>query len=388
MDEQKEQPIVVGIAETVEDREEIYKLRYQIYHQEMGKQIKADQERQMIYDEYDENGYLFYAKINSQVVGTIRLHIGTAADFPSSIHDYFLLSQFQTYSPGRPILSYSSRLMVAPRYRSSQVLNVLLAELYRFGLEREIPFNFCYCAPQLVGLYEQIGYRRYTKNVSHPDTGFNVPIVLIADDVNYMRKVRSPFYRLAKRLGRLHNHQIEEWFQNQFPNAKQHITQRALNDSEFWAIIDEKLSASFRNQHTVLEGLDEDELKLLFRQATVLNCEENDLIVKDGNVGNEMFIVLSGAVEVTKFQNDRTHTIAMLGEGEVFGEMAFVSKAKRTATVSAITKSEIMVLTHDFFTKFIANHPVIASKVLLNLAVILCDRLGKSTQSWIDSMTK
>lgn len=309
VDGQLKQPIVVGIAETAEDKDAIFKLRYQIYHQEMGKQIKADHERQMIVDELDDDGYLFFAKIGSQVVGTVRLHIGTAADFPHSIQDYFQLHQFQTYSPDRPILSYSSRLMVSPRYRSSQVLHYILAEMYRFGIEREVAFNFCYCAPQLVALYEQLGYRRFTKNVNHPETGFNVPMVLIPDDVHYMRKVRSPFYRLAKKLGKPHVQQSVDWFAQQFPNAKQYIVQRALGEDEFWTIINVKLSQSFQNQQYIFQGLNEQELKLLLRRSTVLECNEGDLIIKDFNVGHEMFIVLTGAVEVSKFRNGQHYSI-------------------------------------------------------------------------------
>lgn len=386
--EQDNHPIIVGIAETVEDREAIYRLRYQIYHTEMGKQIKADHDRKMIVDELDDDGYLFFAKVGSDVVGTIRLNIGSAGDFPTSLREYFDMSQFQTYSPGRMLLSYSSRLMVSPQYRNSQVLYFLLAEMYRFGIERDVVFNFCYCAPQLVGLYEQLGFRRYTKNVNHPETGFNVPMVLIGDDVQYLRKVRSPLYRLARKLGKQQVQETVDWFANEYPHADRYIVQRALGEEEFWHIIDEKLHQSAKDQMFIFNGLDDQELKLLLRETTVLSCDEGDLIVRDGNVGNELFVVLSGAVEVTKVKDGENFSIALIGEGEVFGEMAFVSKRKRTATVTAVTNSEIMVLTHDFFSKFIDSQPVIASKVLLNLAVILSDRLGKSTGNWLESITK
>lgn len=389
MTEAQQSPqIVVGIAKSVEDKEAIYRLRYQIYHQEMGKLIQADHNKRWIVDELDETGHLFYAKVDDEVVGTIRLNTGTAAQFPSSIHAYFHMQQFQEYAPEQPILSYSSRLMVSPRYRSSQVLYFLLAEMFRYAMERGLIFNFCYCAPQLVGLYEQLGFRRYTKNVNHPETGFNVPMVLVADDVAYMRQVRSPLYRLALRLRKQHSQQTADWFTEKFPNVKQNVVQRALGEQEFWSIINEKLQQSYQNQQFIFQGLNEQELKLLLRETTVLRCDEGDLIVKDSNVGNEMFIVLSGAVEVTKTQHDMTYSIAILGEGDVFGEMAFVSRTRRTATVTAVTGSEIMVLTREFFRKFIDSHPTIASKVLLNLAVILCDRLGRSTGNWIDTVTK
>lgn len=215
--------IKIELANTAEERQAIYKLRYQVYHQEMRKQIQADHERQMIVDELDETGYLFLAKIDSQVVGTVRLHIGHPNVLPAQINKYFSMYRFHAYSLNRP-LSYSSRLMVTSRYRNSRVLLQMLVEVYRFAIEQWATFNFCYCAPNLVRLYEKLGYREYTKNMNHPETGIRVPMVLVGDDIHYLKQIRSPFYRVAKRLGKQHKPRSVEWFAKQFPYTDQKCT--------------------------------------------------------------------------------------------------------------------------------------------------------------------
>ena len=87
--------------------------------------------------------------------------------------------------------------MVSPQWRNSPVLFHLLLAVFRHGLEQGVRFNFCDCAPGLVNLYERLGYRRYTENFVDPEFGLSIPLVLLVEDVEYLKSVHSPFWRTA-----------------------------------------------------------------------------------------------------------------------------------------------------------------------------------------------
>lgn len=114
--------------------------------------------------------------------------------------------------------------------------------------------------------------------------------------------------------------------------------------------------------------------------ATVLKRKTGDHIARHGDVGNEMFLILSGAAEVRREIERRKYTIATLGEGEIFGEMAFLSSRPRTADIVAITTLEVLVLSQQFLRKLMKHMPETAIQVLFNLSVVLCDRLNLCTE--------
>lgn len=67
-------------------------------------------------------------------------------------------------------------------------------------------------------------------------------------------------------------------------------------------------------------------------------------IITEGTPGDSFFILAEGNVEVTRKQDNRTLNLARLHPGAVFGEMALISKAPRTATVSALEDCDLLEL--------------------------------------------
>jgi len=116
----------------------------------------------------------------------------------------------------------------------------------------------------------------------------------------------------------------------------------------------------------------------------VLQSKRGDKIVRAGDVGNEMFVLLTGAVEVrTTDSQDSEHVLTTMGQGDVFGELAFLSAIPRTADVVAVADSEVLVLTQQFFERATKAMPAVTAKVLFNMSLILCERLKNSTDNWM-----
>ncbi len=109
----------------------------------------------------------------------------------------------------------------------------------------------------------------------------------------------------------------------------------------------EELQARFDTLQRVaiLFTLSDNILRALARQMQPAFAPRGTEIVRQGEVGDQMFVIESGRAEVTVEESPRhSITIAFLGPGDFFGEMALISEETRTATVRAIEDCKLLVL--------------------------------------------
>lgn len=105
-----------------------------------------------------------------------------------------------------------------------------------------------------------------------------------------------------------------------------------------------------------------------------LTIRANTTLFEEGEIGDKMYIIQSGAMKITKMIDGHTHTLAELGKGEFFGEMAIVSSTPRTATATAIDNVEILVFDRQGFEAMIEKNVKIAMSVIDKL----CRRLDNA----------
>lgn len=375
----------ICIATTQAEREAIYRFRYSVYVDEMGKSLSyADEVRKMLYDELDQSAEHFMGLVGGQVVACARLNKASDVAAGDELRQLYRLDEWAGF-PSETV-SLSSRLMVARPWRGSAVLGSLLLELYRYSRERGIRFNFLNCAPSLLDLYEQMGYRRYADGFIDADVGYRIPMVFMAEDAVYMKLVHSPFYRLARKLPS--SQDDSHWFERQFPEHAIHVNRRLIDADQFWDMLETNLHEDPKSRISLLGGLSDADAQQFLSSCTLMLCKAGDTIIRPGDVGDEMFVVLEGAVEVWGGSDQKPVSLAMLGPGQVFGEIAFVSRVPRTAKVVAVNDVKLLILTQGFLRKALKNMPQIVAPVLLNLSVVLCDRLKASTQNWMDAVQK
>lgn len=96
-----------------------------------------------------------------------------------------------------------------------------------------------------------------------------------------------------------------------------------------------------------------------------------ETVFKEGDEGDQMFIIQSGKVRVSKLVGGGEHVLAVLDKGEFFGEMAIVNNVKRTATVTAVTQVELLCFNREGFVSMINKN----AKIALNIIDKLCKRL-------------
>jgi CRP-like cAMP-binding protein len=92
-------------------------------------------------------------------------------------------------------------------------------------------------------------------------------------------------------------------------------------------------------------------------------------VYRRGEAGSEMCIILSGGVKVSILSADGKEIIFdLLSEGDFFGELSLLDGKPRTATVTTLTPSVLVILERDFFMPFLESHPASAIRLLHLLA--------------------
>ncbi len=113
------------------------------------------------------------------------------------------------------------------------------------------------------------------------------------------------------------------------------------------------------------------ELARIATLADEVDVRAGKVLAREGDRGREFFLIVEGAVEVRA----KGRKVAMLGDGDFFGEVALVSNAPRIATVTATTPLRVLVITDRAFRALLAKSPRIQSKVLQALAKRVAETL-------------
>ncbi len=374
----------VCIARSESERADIYRFRYRLFVEEMHRDHSAaDAKREMMRDPMDDTGLHLYMVVDGKVVATIRLNLGKLTTFSDVVRGAYALDKFVAF-PSEQI-STTTQLMVSERWRSSSVPAVLLGATYKLARQQGVRFDFCQCPPYLVPLYERLGYRRYTDNFVDPDTGYAVPMVLLTEDLDYLRACKSPFFRIASQFP--NNRKAVEWFHKEFREVAIGAPRSSLSEEDFWQLLTQKLHQIPLVSIPLLKGLSYEDAKSFLNRGSVMHAKCGDVIMRAGDSGNEMFVVLNGAVELRSIADDGTeHLLNRLDQGEIFGELGLLATTPRSANVVAVADSEVLILTQNFFEQVMNSMPEITVKVLFNLCLILCERLKASSDNWIAAM--
>jgi len=116
-------------------------------------------------------------------------------------------------------------------------------------------------------------------------------------------------------------------------------------------------------------GLRPEEIAKIFSKGLTMRVEKGNTVFYKGTTGNAMFVVLGGKVSLF----DGEKHIADLTTGDMFGEMALISKEPRSATAVAAEESNLFVLNESIFQRLMTKR--VAIRILLNVVGTLSERL-------------
>ena len=101
--------------------------------------------------------------------------------------------------------------------------------------------------------------------------------------------------------------------------------------------------------------------------------QDGEIIVRQGEVGNAMYVIQSGKAEVAEEVNGKSVPLAVLGENDFFGEMALFEDQVRSATVRALGPVRVLTVDKKTLLRRIQQDPALAFRMLEHL----CHRVRK-----------
>ena len=126
----------------------------------------------------------------------------------------------------------------------------------------------------------------------------------------------------------------------------------------------------------LFQRLNERELLRVMQVVEVIGYEPGENVVKEGERGDELFILLSGRCQIA-----RGETVLMeVGPGDHFGEMALIRAMPRSATVTAVEQAELIALRRADFFEILRKEHELAVKLLWQFLGVLADRLDQTTR--------
>ncbi len=127
--------------------------------------------------------------------------------------------------------------------------------------------------------------------------------------------------------------------------------------------------------------LGDNEINLLAERSSIFRYTRGEPIVRQGDTGDSLYIIRNGSVEVTLATGkNEPVSVATLGPGKFFGEMSLLTGEPRSATVSALEETQVVVVRKDGLKIVLENNP--------GLVEPLSEMLDNRRRELEDTMTK
>lgn len=168
-------------------------------------------------------------------------------------------------------------------------------------------------------------------------------------------------------------------------NLDQHLQK---NESERLRMLSTLERMLFLRNVSYFENLQLDQLRSLARGCQEITAPENEVIIKQGTVGNSLFIVVEGTVRVEiQTEDHETRILSTLSAQEVFGEISLLDGSLRSASVVANSPVLLLNVHRDALNTALEDDPNIAMSMLQVLAQRLRqsnEMLGQQMQTGAD----
>jgi CRP/FNR family transcriptional regulator, cyclic AMP receptor protein len=137
----------------------------------------------------------------------------------------------------------------------------------------------------------------------------------------------------------------------------------------------------------LLENFTPQEADVLGEALLLVRAEPGQALIREGETGGWMLLLLSGTVDVTKrTPKGEVSRLAVIRAGAAVGEMSMLDGEPRYATCSAIEPVEAGVLTRAAIARLIAEHPAVGAKLLVKLTQLLAQRLRNTSNQLVKAL--
>ena len=361
------------------ESQKLWAFRYMVYLGDCRRgTYNLDHRKKWLTDQLDPAAqHLIAVDQNSDVVGCLRSNPKWATEYPQYLRDWMESDRVDS-ALGSDKITYTSLLMGEPSMRGRTVASLLAIQMFREGLKLGVELDTCCCELNLVHIYYQLGYRPYGPPFRVEGAGIRVPLVLCGRDREYLDRVGSPFLgfvpediddsgAIARRLS--------EEFPLFIEPAFEPVPARVA-----WAILAAGPGSENETEPYLLRDIGEDRLSKVLGAVTRVWFASGDRIYEKGENEIGSGLLVSGRLGIHLNSGPNPHFIAVLGPGEVFGESAAHNDGERTAYVSALEKSEVMLLPPDFVDRARKKDEAVAYQLARNMNEMFARRLKRTNE--------
>jgi hypothetical protein len=130
---------------------------------------------------------------------------------------------------------------------------------------------------------------------------------------------------------------------------------------------------------SLFDGMRASQIKKVILLGEVLETPIGHEVIREGESGKDMYVILDGAVSVRKGGLDASAEVAQMGPGQIFGEMALVTGQPRTATVVAMDDTKLLLLHWSGIEKLNRLYPRVSARLFKNLSAVLSRKLEQAS---------
>lgn len=159
-------------------------------------------------------------------------------------------------------------------------------------------------------------------------------------------------------------------------------------------------SIALLKETALFKNLTPTEIDKILKVAREVKFAQDDVVMKEGDFGDTLYIIEKGTVEVAKCLTmegmddddsamgaNKVFTRLDASQHAVFGEIALLEDTKRTATIRAVTDCVLLEIRKDDFLQLAEKDNQLGYRILLNLARIVSARLRKADEDTIKLTT-
>ena len=130
--------------------------------------------------------------------------------------------------------------------------------------------------------------------------------------------------------------------------------------------------------------LEPSKLKLLAFTSERITYEPDQVLFKQGDVGDAAYIIVDGSAKVLVETGEGEIEVATLGRNDFVGEIAILCDVPRTATVRASSQTVTLRITKDLFFRLVTEFPQMSVEIMRELA----SRLEQTTQQLREALAQ
>lgn len=139
----------------------------------------------------------------------------------------------------------------------------------------------------------------------------------------------------------------------------------------------EMLFPDYLENISLFRGLDQEQLGRINSKATFYTYARGTLLFVEGEETNGTYIVVSGLIKVVKLHKEgREKTLAILGQGDILGEMTLFEITARSASAETMEETTVLFILNDDFRELLLDIPSLALQVI----GVLAGRLRQADQ--------